>query len=343
MNVTPILFDARVMSEPNPTGVTVVAQQFLQRIQEMTPRVTLLTTNSARSNSLRNARYAFHLERATQTGTLFLPNINFIHASPAAARIQVVHDLSFVHAPYWYGLRSRLWHTAVRVREQLVTATRIVAVSEWTKQDLMRTFSLPPERIHVIHPHTPAPQEGQRPQLHFSDEPFFLFLGTLESRKNIAGLIEAFVLARTTPTLIPFHLVIAGRAGHGAPDTRTLPPHIQVLPYPEESHKWWLLRNATALVYPSFFEGFGLPPLEAAAVGCPVIASDRTAIPETMDRAALYVSPYDLSQIVIALEAFAVDHVLRDEYATRGVARAQWYSVDRQRESFLQLRYACGF
>lgn len=327
------LFDARVLAEPNPTGVTVVANQFLQRLRELQPDISLITAQSARSNTLRNARYALGMLTAAHSGTIVLPNFNFIHVSPHVRRIQVVHDLSFIHAPYWYGPKSRLWHAALRIRTQLELAHRIIAVSAWTHDDIVHTFSISPDKIRVVHPHTPQPVEPQQPQLPFSDEPFFLFLGTLESRKNVAGVIEAFSLARTTPALKHYHLVLAGRNGFGAPPVASLPPHVHVLSYLDEPHKWWLLRHATALVYPSFFEGFGLPPLEAAAARCPVITSDRTALPETMHDGALYVSPYDISQIVIALEALATDEQMRAHYIERGAARAAWYSVERQRSS----------
>ncbi len=340
--MTRLLFDARALAEPYPTGVTVVAEQFLERLRERVPELSVLTAGDARSNALANIGYGLCLNTVEHTAhapldapiIFFSPNLNFAHTRRDTRRVAVVHDLSFLHAPYWFGPRARLWHIAVSAQKQLRRADTIIAVSHWTAHDVHTTLDVPKEKILTIHPHTPAPVNYIRPRLPFSNEPFFLFLGTLEKRKNIDGIIAAFAVAHTVPALAEHHLVLAGRAGFGAPPTTTLPPYIHHLPYPSEAEKWWLLRNAEALVYPSFFEGFGLPPLEAAAVGCPIISSNVTALPETIGDGALLVSPYDLSQIVIALEAVVVDPLLRLHLTARAEARAAWYSIERQRAAF---------
>lgn len=333
-----ITIDARALREPRPTGVTEVTSQFVAHIQNAFPDTHLFTGEKNFSNTLTNLALLTKIttiERCAgvynEPTVVFLPNTHFVHTEPTNVRVHVVHDLSFVHSPQWFNPRMRAWHRATCAIEQLQEAHMLIAVSEWTRNDLITALDIAPELIHVVHPATPTPQGGMRPaHLPFRNKPFFLFIGTLEKRKNVRGVIEAFEKIKDLPALRDHQLVLAGRTGFGAPNPKQLPERVWQLPYISASEKWWLLKHATALVYPSFFEGFGLPPLEAAAVGCPTIVSDCTAPPETMLDAALQVSPYDISQIALAMEAVVVDRKLAATLKTRGFERAAWYSTERQ-------------
>lgn len=336
-----ITIDARALREPRPTGVTEVTGQFIAHIKGNFPDTHLFTGEKSFSSALTNLALISKtttIERCAgvynEPTVVFLPNTHFVHTESTNIRVHVVHDLSFVHCPQWFSPRMRAWHRAARATEQLQEAHLLIAVSEWTRNDLLNTLGIAPERLHVIHPATPAPHGGTRPELlPFRNKPFFLFIGTLEKRKNVRGVIEAFEKIKNLPALRDHQLVLAGRAGFGAPDAQHLPERVWQLPYISVPEKWWLLKHATALVYPSFFEGFGLPPLEAAAVGCPTIISDCTAPPETMRDASLHVSPYDISQIALAMEAIATDRKLATTLKIRGFERAAWYSSERQRSA----------
>lgn len=338
-----ITVDARALREPYPTGVTEVATQFIAHITKKFPDARLYTGEKNFSNSLTNAALMTGLTTLEQqagvynhSGIIFLPNTHFIHTKRTAIRVQVVHDLSFFHSPQWYSPRMRLWHHATHARREIGYADVLIAVSEWTRNDLIEHLNIPPEIVHVVNPATPTPLGGERPTaLPFKNKPFFLYLGTLEKRKNVRGVIEAFEMIKNIPALQDFQLVLAGRRGFGAPRAGDLPLRVHHLPYISQPEKWWLLKHATALVYPSFFEGFGLPPLEAAAVGCPTIVSDCTALPETMGNASLFVSPYDISQIALAMEALATDKKLASLCRQRGFERALWYSPHRQRDALV--------
>ncbi len=336
-----ITVDARALREPFPTGVTEIAHQFISHITKKFPDARLFTGEKNFSNSLTNARLMLGLttleaqsgvHSSSERPIVFIPNTHFIHTASTAIRMQVVHDLSFFHAPQWFSPRMRMWHHATRAQRELESADIVLAVSAWTRRDLISHLKIPAEIIHVVPPAASLPLGGERPAaLSFKHKPFFLFLGTLEKRKNVRGVIEAFEMIKNLPMLREFQLVLAGRAGFGAPRARELPDRVHHISYITPPEKWWLLKHATALVYPSFFEGFGLPPLEAAAVGCPTIVSDCTAPPETMGDAALHVSPYDISQIALAMEAIVVDKKLASLCRTRGFDRVRWYSADKQR------------
>lgn len=335
-----LLVDARTLREPSPTGVTEVAKQFIAHIKKNTPDSVFFTGEHNFSNSLTNFKLMCGLTTLEQQSSvdkpiIFLPNTHFINTKRTAIRIQIVHDLSFFHSPQWFSPRMRLWHIAANAEKEIKSADTIIAVSEWTKKDLIKYLRIPPEIIHVVHPAAPTPTGGTRPPLPFKNKPFFLFLGTLEKRKNVRGVIEAFELIKNKPEFNEFQLVLAGRAGFGAPRSSELSDRVHHIPYVSAAEKWWLLKHASALVYPSFFEGFGLPPLEAASVGCPTIVSDCTALPETMGDASIFVSPYDISQIANAMEAIVIDKKLATTYRARGYRRVAWYSSHKQERDLL--------
>ncbi|OGH63007.1 MAG: hypothetical protein A2848_00935 [Candidatus Magasanikbacteria bacterium RIFCSPHIGHO2_01_FULL_50_8] len=338
-----ITIDARTLREPNPTGVTEVARQCIAHIIQAYPDSRLFTGDTVRSDTISNVSLLLRLttiERQAcvfnEPSVVFLPNTHFIHTERGNVQVRVVHDLSFAHAPQWYAPRVRLWHRAAHAVSGLHEADFLIAVSEWTKRDLVEFLHIPEERVQVVHPATPRPQGGARPtNLPLKNEPYFLFLGTLEKRKNVRGVVEAFEKIKMLPALRDHHLVLAGRIGFGGPSAHALPERVHQLPYTSIPEKWWLLKHAAALVYPSFSEGFGLPPLEAAAVGCPTIISDCTAVRETMGDASLQVSPYDISQIAMAMEAIVCERQLTSVLKIRGFERAAWYSAERQRSALL--------
>ncbi|MCX6780696.1 MAG: glycosyltransferase family 1 protein, partial [Candidatus Magasanikbacteria bacterium] len=259
-----IIIDGRTLSEPQPTGVTEVARQCIEHITSAFPNTKIVQASEHLSNSFTNFLLYSRLTTLEDIAhaprdpknIIFLPNTHFIHTRVEGARIQVVHDLSFLHAPQWYSPRMRAWHHATRAIESLHRADLLISVSEWTRQDLITHAKIPADRVVVVPPAAPEPHGGTRPQkLSFHDKPFFLFLGTLEKRKNIRGVIEAFELIKNIPELKNYQLVLAGRLGFGAPNTNKLPERVHHLSYISDSEKWWLLKHATALVYPSFFEG----------------------------------------------------------------------------------------
>lgn len=329
-----MLIDARLLSEKQPTGVPLVARQFITALKNLRPDAHELQARDSWSNTWSNWRLWTHtntLENLAGCSPrwIFSPNIGFRNLRASTKILQLVHDLSFLHTPFWFSPKMRWWHRLLNAKKHLQQSAQLIAVSRWTAQDLQQHLAIPAERITVISPYTPTPVPAVKPQfLPLGDAPFFLFLGTVERRKNISGIIAAFEKIKTTPACRNHHLLLVGRRGYGAPEK--LPERVYHLPYVNEAAKWWLYDHATAFVYPSFFEGFGLPPLEAAAAKCPVIVSDITALPETMGNAALEVSPFSINEIALAMEAFATDEILRARYIVRGTERAAFFTAAKQ-------------
>ncbi len=340
-----LIADARSLFEPQPTGVTEVARQFLEIIKELRPETIFLEPRAGRSNSLTNLALT---TRATtieslvsapknEAHTVFLPNIHFVNTRSNTKVVQLVHDISFLDSPWWYSPRVRAWHVAARAKQNLLRADILCAVSDFTAQRLQEELQIPAHKIFITPPFTPAPIEQKMPQLPFSpNTTYFLALGTREWRKNSAGILRAFEIFKKSASYCGEELLFVGRSGYGAPK------NAQSITYCTPEEKWWLLKNARALLYPSFYEGFGLPPLEAGAVGTPSLIADVTAPKETMGAAALLVNPYDAREIALGIETLATNDKLHAELSARAFARAAEFSAAKTRASLQKVLEAVG-
>jgi glycosyltransferase involved in cell wall biosynthesis len=271
---------------------------------------------------------------------LFAPN--FVPPPTRSRRFVVtVHDLAFRLHPETAPQSTRWW--LARIDRTLQRAAGIIAVSESTKRDLLELYGVDGDRVAVV-PHgvdrqvfrRPSQEEVERVRRRFGIVgPYLLSLGGIEPRKNLPNLVRAY--AQLPPEVRPA-LVLAGgsvewnREGREALEQalRELPwevsERIVLTGYVAEADKVALLGGAEALVYPSLYEGFGLPVLEAMACGTPVVTSNVSALPEIGGDAALLVDPRDPAAIASALERLLQDEELRHELTTRGAARAARYT-----------------
>lgn len=254
-----------------------------------------------------------------------------------------IYDLSFALFPaYFRGFNQRYLRAATRFSAR--HARRVIAISEHTRRDVHRLYGVPLDQIDVAYPGVdeslrPADPEAIarfRREKNLPDK-FLLFLGTLEPRKNLNMLIQAFTeMKRDCPTAT---LVLAGGVGwkaddlfaaidsSGVKDSIVLPGFIKA----EEKVLW--MSSATAFVYPSIYEGFGIPPLEALACGTPVITSDAASLPEVVGEAGLSISPTDPNGWAQALQRVWSDDAYRTELRERGLRQAQkftWSAAARQ-------------
>lgn len=280
---------------------------------------------------------------------LFMPNLNVINVRPNTKIILTVHDLSYVSLPEFYDLKRNLWHRFLNVPKLLKRADLIFAVSHYTKNDLIKYYDLPEEKIKVIYPgvdsqifHPDIRHDELRNVRNIYGLPgeYFLCLNTLEPRKNLIGSIQAFEQIKSKS-----HLVIAGKKGW---KTRQIVRKIQnskkkllihYIGYVAEEHKPALLKMAKALLYPSFYEGFGFQALEAMAVGTPAIVSQITSLPEVVKNAAMLVDPYNLGDLIKAMDEFANNPALRDFFIKKGLDHASnfsWQITARQTLSYLE-------
>ncbi|HZR97404.1 MAG TPA: glycosyltransferase family 1 protein [Chloroflexota bacterium] len=248
--------------------------------------------------------------------------------------IVTVHDLAFLRYPEIQTADSRRHYGQVARVVQHVE--RVIADSACTAADVEALLGVPPARIRVVHlAPTPAPPAGpaevaavraryELPGL------FLLYVGTLEPRKNLGTLLRAF--ARLGPAE-PARLVLAGPRGWLDEPimaaAERLGERVRLLGPVPAADLPALYAAATAFVYPSLYEGFGLPPLEAMAAGTPVLAAKASCLPEVLGDAALFVHPEDEAGLAEALRAVLADAALRADLRARGLARAATFSWER--------------
>ena len=250
-----------------------------------------------------------------------------------------VHDLSFEHLPHTFNRRSRT-QLRLTVRHSVRRATRILTLSEHTKQDIIETYGINPSRVENI-PIAAAPhfvpvtdkKELQRVRHTYGIESnYILSVGSIQPRKNLVRLINAYGLLRKKyqPDKLP-KLVLAGKCAWLYDETLRalqetgLKDSVILTGYVPEQDLPALYSGALCFVYPSFFEGFGLPPLEAMQCGVPVIIGNRTSLPEVVGNAGLLFDPFDVDALAAAIENVINNPDLRDELRVKGFARARMF------------------
>ena len=264
------------------------------------------------------------------------PDVLFVpaHVLPLVhprASLVTVHDLGYLHFPEAHPWRQRLY-LDLSTRWSARAAAHLLADSEATKADLVARYGTPAGKISVAYPgrdpglapvRDPGLVEAAKARYGIAGE-YFLYLGTLQPRKNLARVIDAFAQMKAGTTL-----VLAGKRGWLYDDlfaqVRRLGLEGRVVfpGYVRDEDKAALLSGALAFVFPSLYEGFGLPVLEAQACGCPVIASTTSSLPEVAGDAALLVDPGDAGAIGGAMERVAKDRGLRGRLIERGLANAR--------------------
>jgi glycosyltransferase involved in cell wall biosynthesis len=251
-----------------------------------------------------------------------------------------IHDLSFEHLPETFKRRSRT-QLRLTVRYSARRAARILSLSEHTRRDIIETYGINAERVSAI-PLAAAEhfapvddnRELQRVRHNYGiDGDYILCVGSIQPRKNLARLIRAYASLRGSFTAdkLP-KLVLVGKCAWLYDETlRTLDKagvkdRVVLTGYVPESDLPALYSGALCFVYPSYFEGFGLPPLEAMKCGAPVIVGDRTSLPEVVGDAALTVDPFDVEAIAAAITRLINNSSLRRELSVRGQERARAFS-----------------
>jgi glycosyltransferase involved in cell wall biosynthesis len=272
---------------------------------------------------------------------------DFVIPPSRAPSVATIHDLSFLVAPQYAHPRLRAYLTAA-VPRSLRRVSAVIAVSEQVRREVIEHYDLPAERVIAI-PHgvtsgLAEPPEGQAQGTLARlgvREPYFLMVGTIEPRKNHLAALDAFaLLASRHPDL---SLVIAGRAGWLAePIMRAIHEAGARLPVRylgpvADADLPALYARSVALVYPSWYEGFGLPVLEAMACGTVVITSEGGAPAEVAGDAALAVPPDRPEALAEAMERIVNDSALRGRLAKEGRRRAASFSWERAARQHLEL------
>jgi glycosyltransferase involved in cell wall biosynthesis len=258
--------------------------------------------------------------------------------------VVTIHDCIHLRFPQY--LPSKLAYAYARAQLWAAThlAARVMTVSEASKRDILRYFRVPESRIDVIYNaiddrfwQEPDPEAIARVRERYQlDGPFVLYAGNIKPHKNLERLIESFHLLRQqNPDLRHVRLLIIGdeiskyaslrRAVH----RHKLHKHVRFFGFVADQTLAALYRLAGVFVFPSLYEGFGLPPLEAMASGTPVITSNVSSLPEVVGDAALMIDPYEPEAIADAMRRVLTDEALRADLRRRGLARAREFSWER--------------
>jgi glycosyltransferase involved in cell wall biosynthesis len=318
-----VLIDARPLTIPAPGGVTRLTRSLLQALiakpaeteyllgttgQQELPLGLSLPMNARRlhlawpnkvvstltSSGLRSFEQFFPQQKAN---VLFFPNNGHV-GRPRLPYGLLVHDLSFLAEPTWFNWRGQIWHQIVHAERLMQEATRLFAVSEWTKFAIQLHLDVPADRIDVL----PIPRKseltspGNLPAI-VKDKRYVLCLGRQDRRKNASCVVAAMKQLHTSSRYTDLHLVIVGGYSEALSDPRFI-----VLPRVDDATLSALYKSAHAFLYPSWYEGLGLPLHEAAAFGVPSIASSTTALPEAAPNNTIFAPPSKPHTWALAIE-----------------------------------------
>jgi len=273
---------------------------------------------------------------------LFVPShvVPLIHPKNT---LVTVHGLEYEILPFAYSLWEKLY-MRWSIKFSCLWAKKIIAVSENTKKDLIKLYRVPEGKIKVIYEGRDNCHSGLDPESsEINNDKYLLFIGRLEERKNIIGIARAFEILKEHYE-IPHKLVLAGKFGYGEAKIRqeikniNCPGDIVLTGFVSEEEKWKLLKNAEVFLFPTFYEGFGLPVLEAQSVGVPVVAGNNSSIPEiAKNNSVILVNPDNAEEIADKTYEIISEKKLRDDMRERGYENAKQFSWDKCAEEIAEI------
>lgn len=288
---------------------------------------------------------------------LHVPSYRRLVRSAPCPTVGTIHDLAPFHVKGKYDI-ARMFYGRVVVKSLARAQKEIIAVSHCTARDIENFFGIPQSRLHVIHngidhdrffPGNIEAARSWTTEKHGITAPYFLYVSRLEHPgKNHVRLIEAFVAFKKA-TGSHWQLALGGGDWHGCEAIKSaaaaspFADDIRFLGFVPDADLPNLYRAARGMVYPSLFEGFGLPPVEAMACGTPVISSTRGALEEVVADAALIVDPENIPDITRALTALSTDTNLAETLSIKGLANAARFHWSRTAAEVTEIyRKACG-
>ncbi|OQA03264.1 MAG: D-inositol 3-phosphate glycosyltransferase [bacterium ADurb.Bin400] len=342
------------------TGVENMSYQFLLHLLKLdkTNRYYLYTRNRISDNSLKSPntterflpfpRYWHKLrlpiELLLHKPDIFLAIGYMVPFCSPKKTIVFIHDLAFRYYPEAYSAKE-LFLQEYALNTAIKHASKLICVSESTRKDLIKFCNVTTDKttvIHLAHDNKLFRHSSTKPA-RSKEKPYVLFVGRLESRKNVVGIIKAFARFKKT-TNLPHKLVLVGKPGHGYDKIENeivasgnIRDDIVVTGYVSNSELANLYSGADAFVFPTLYEGFGIPILEAMASGTPVITSTTSSMPEVAGDAAVLVDPTNISDITDALNKLLTNPALKKAYVAKGLERAQQFSWDSSASKLLSI------
>lgn len=273
---------------------------------------------------------------------------DFVVPPTRAPALLTIHDLSFLIYPQ-FAVPSMVRYLSIAVPRSLTRAAMVLADSEATRQDLARLLHMPPERVTVVYPGVsnafqplpPAVYEPVRRRLGLPDD-FLLFVSTLNPRKNVVRIVEAFASLIADGQRPALNLVLAGQRGwlydeiFAAIERLQLGERVRALDFVDDSDLPALYNAAAACVYPSLYEGFGLPALEALACGTPLVTANNSSLTEVAEGSAVLADAEDVESIARGIAQVLDDAALRSRFRAAGLERAKQFTWEHAAAQVLE-------
>ena len=311
------------------------------------------------------------LDKMLGVEVFLAPNIGFYALSKNCKKILTIHDLAFMRYPEFFSWKRRLWHRLVNAKKLIKQFDKIIAVSENTKMDVVELSGISEDKVKIIYSGVDSHSQifnfqfsifnkfqnqndkfrnggvdSVRKKYNLPDK-YILYLGTVEPRKNIVGLIKAYNLYRSHLSTVNCQkLVVAGAWGWKTGDIRRewqASPYkndIKFLDYIDKTDKYVVYYLSEIFVFPSFYEGFGLPVLEAMSVGVPVITSFVSSLPEVAGESAIMVDPNNIYDLAEAIKLVALNQDLRDNLIRQGCEQVKKFSWEKTAQEYLKFFYS---
>lgn len=268
--------------------------------------------------------------------------ISFTGCGPLNYKNQIItiHDVSHERYPEWFSKNYyRFYHFMMpRIGKK---AHAILTVSEFSKNEIVETLGLDRDKIHVVHSNVPFQNKPSRNEiLNYKPDPnkekYIIAVSTMDPRKNFIRLVEAF--EKINDKSVKLYIIGMSFKAFNTPDLEKLISEKVHLPgyIPDEALQK-MYQDATLSIYPSLYEGFGLPPLESMTYGCPTINSDIPALREVSEDASIYVDPYSVEDITEKINLLLKNESLRQDLQLKGLEQIQKYSWEKSAKQVYSL------
>ncbi|RJO59646.1 glycosyltransferase family 1 protein [Candidatus Parcubacteria bacterium] len=337
-----------------PTGFGRYLSQIYRALKKVAPGdVELVQINWVKKNLRTPARLIWDQVGLPFAAAWKRPDVLFVPAFSTpilwpGKMVVACHDLIGRLFPENFSRTARLyWHDILP--KALKFADQVITISNSSKKDIVRLLKIPESKVNVtplaadpiFQPNQSEASKTRIKRSYNLPRPFCLAVGTIEPRKNLPFLVEAFARAKRND----HDLVIVGKRGWDAENLEMhirklhLQDRVKILAYVPETDLPVLYASATALLFPSLYEGFGLPILEAMACGTPVVASTASSIPEVVGEAGLYADPKDLNAWQEQISRIITDSVLQSKLRVEGLNRARGYTWEKTALRTLEIFY----
>jgi len=340
--------------ETNPTGIGVNVQNIVENLIELDQHNTYFLLHFTPSSNPVYKKNEILYEYYKHLPVMFSDSW-FLHKNPSrfdivhrfspggfifkthSKIVVTVHDL-FLYKKYHFNRKTRSYLGRYLFRSSLEKADAIIAISDFTKQEILKTFRLEEEKLHVVHcasgiiPQNPKRAKEVLAKNYGITYRYILLVNTIEPRKNLIGMVKAYEMLREDYS-IKEQLVVVGKMGWNFENTLDYikksrhRDRINLVGYVPASDLAYFYQNASLFVYPSFMEGFGIPPLEAMKCGCPMLASNTSSLPEVVQYKEMMFDPKNTRKIEKKCLKILKDPVFRMDNLAKGannVKRFNW-------------------